>query len=74
MIDVKFLQKIILNLILIDSLQIDKKKLQVKVESGILLTKLNSVLEENDMALSVLGAISDQTIAGNYIFIKPLDS
>ena len=45
-------------------IKIDKKKNQVKVEAGALLEKLNEVLDENNMALSVLGAISDQTIAG----------
>ena len=45
-------------------LKIDKEKNRVKVEAGILLEKLNKVLDENEMALSVLGAISDQTLAG----------
>jgi hypothetical protein len=39
-------------------------KLQVKVEAGIFITKLNGILTDNQMAISSLGAISDQTIAG----------
>jgi FAD/FMN-containing dehydrogenase len=44
--------------------KIDVNKLQVKVEAGIALTKLNQILTDNQMAISSLGAISHQSIAG----------
>ncbi|XP_014666895.1 PREDICTED: L-gulonolactone oxidase-like isoform X2 [Priapulus caudatus] len=40
------------------------EKCQITVEGGVMLTKLNRILEENGMAISVLGAISDITLAG----------
>uniref|UniRef100_A0A803W5V0 L-gulonolactone oxidase n=1 Tax=Ficedula albicollis TaxID=59894 RepID=A0A803W5V0_FICAL len=45
-------------------LQVDKEKLQVKVEAGILLSELNLELEKHGMALANLGAVSEVTAAG----------
>ncbi|KAF4788230.1 hypothetical protein TURU_162800 [Turdus rufiventris] len=45
-------------------LQVDKEKLQVKVEAGILLSELNLELEKLGMALANLGAVSEVTAAG----------
>ncbi|CAF0725327.1 unnamed protein product [Brachionus calyciflorus] len=45
-------------------IDIDSKSLLAKVQGGIRLDKLNDILYDNNMALSVLGSISDQTIAG----------
>ncbi|NXH63667.1 GGLO oxidase, partial [Rhabdornis inornatus] len=45
-------------------LQVDKEKLQVKVEAGILLSELNPELEKHGMALANLGAVSEVTAAG----------
>jgi FAD/FMN-containing dehydrogenase len=36
----------------------------VKVEAGAVMENLNSILQDNNMAFSVLGSISDQTIGG----------
>lgn len=47
-----------------DFLKIDKENYRIKTESGILLEKLNDILHKNDMSISVLGSISDQTLAG----------
>ncbi|XP_059693652.1 L-gulonolactone oxidase-like, partial [Haemorhous mexicanus] len=45
-------------------LQVDKEKLQVKVEAGILLSELNRQLDKHGMALANLGAVSEVTAAG----------
>lgn len=45
-------------------LQVDKQKCQVTVEAGMTLHRLHAVLQENGLALSNLGSISDQTVAG----------
>ncbi|NXD31022.1 GGLO oxidase, partial [Spelaeornis formosus] len=45
-------------------LQVDKEKLQVKVEAGILLSELNLELEKHGMALANLGAVSEVSAAG----------
>ncbi|XP_064602926.1 L-gulonolactone oxidase-like isoform X2 [Liolophura sinensis] len=46
-------------------LKVDKERSQVKVEGGMLVRDLNdSVLNPNGLALSVLGSISDISIAG----------
>ena len=37
----------------LSSFQIDQKKRQIKVEGGATLDKINQILEQNDMALSV---------------------
>ncbi|XP_062346754.1 LOW QUALITY PROTEIN: L-gulonolactone oxidase-like [Cinclus cinclus] len=45
-------------------LQVDKERLQVKVEAGILLSELNPELDKHGMALANLGAVSEVTAAG----------
>lgn len=45
-------------------LNVDIKKSTATVEAGMSLHKLNRVLRENGLALSNLGSISDQSIAG----------
>ncbi|XP_015913395.1 L-gulonolactone oxidase [Parasteatoda tepidariorum] len=45
-------------------LEIDKNSKRVKVEAGILLRDLNKTLYSNNLALSVLGSVSDITLAG----------
>ncbi|XP_023801693.1 L-gulonolactone oxidase-like, partial [Cyanistes caeruleus] len=45
-------------------LQVDKEKLQVKVEAGILLSELNLELDKHGMALANLGAVAEVTAAG----------
>ncbi|XP_074392529.1 L-gulonolactone oxidase-like isoform X2 [Zonotrichia albicollis] len=45
-------------------LQVDKEKLQVKVEAGILLSELNLELDKHRMALENLGAVAEVTAAG----------
>ncbi|XP_066402262.1 L-gulonolactone oxidase-like [Molothrus aeneus] len=45
-------------------LQVDKEKLQVKVEAGILLSELNLELDKHGMALEILGAVSEVSVAG----------
>lgn len=45
-------------------LDIDTNNLRVKVEAGAVMENLNSILQDNNMAFSVLGSISDQTIGG----------
>ncbi|TRZ06442.1 hypothetical protein HGM15179_020665, partial [Zosterops borbonicus] len=44
--------------------QVDKEKLQVKVEAGILLSQLNLELEKHGMALENLGAVSEVSAGG----------
>jgi hypothetical protein len=44
--------------------QIDSEKKEAHVEGGILLSALNKALDEQGLALSNLGSISDQTLAG----------
>ncbi|RWS07212.1 L-gulonolactone oxidase-like protein [Dinothrombium tinctorium] len=44
--------------------QVDENRYLVKVEAGITLTELNDHLQRHNLALSVLGAISDVTIGG----------
>ncbi|XP_015472228.1 L-gulonolactone oxidase-like isoform X2 [Parus major] len=44
--------------------QVDKEKLQVKVEAGILLSELNLELDKHGMALANLGAVAEVTAAG----------
>uniref|UniRef100_A0A8U8AXI3 L-gulonolactone oxidase n=1 Tax=Geospiza parvula TaxID=87175 RepID=A0A8U8AXI3_GEOPR len=46
------------------TLPVDKEKLQVKVEAGILLSELNLELDKHGMALENLGAVSEVTAAG----------
>ncbi|NWX28653.1 GGLO oxidase, partial [Notiomystis cincta] len=45
-------------------LRVDKEKLQVTVEAGILLSELNRELDKHGMALENLGAVSEVTAAG----------
>ncbi|KAI8984386.1 L-gulono-gamma-lactone oxidase [Mycotypha africana] len=45
-------------------LNVDKKNCRATVEAGMQLHQLHKVLRENGLALSVLGSISDQTVAG----------
>ncbi|XP_063775283.1 L-gulonolactone oxidase-like [Pseudophryne corroboree] len=45
-------------------IKIDQDKKQVTVEAGILLTDLNEVLNDNGMALSNIGAVSEVAAAG----------
>ncbi|CAF0889707.1 unnamed protein product [Brachionus calyciflorus] len=45
-------------------IDIDQENLKVKVQGGIRVDRLNGILYDNNMGLSVLGSISDQTIAG----------
>ncbi|KAI7905527.1 D-arabinono-1,4-lactone oxidase-domain-containing protein [Cokeromyces recurvatus] len=45
-------------------LGIDKKNCRATVEAGMKLHKLHQILRENGLALSNLGSISDQTVAG----------
>lgn len=45
-------------------LRVDKQDCTVTVEGGMSLHKLNAVLAEHGLALSNLGSISDQSIAG----------
>ncbi|XP_027765981.1 L-gulonolactone oxidase-like, partial [Empidonax traillii] len=45
-------------------LQADREKLQVTVEGGILLSRLNAALDELGMALPNLGAVSEVTAGG----------
>ncbi|KAI9480531.1 MAG: D-arabinono-1,4-lactone oxidase-domain-containing protein [Benjaminiella poitrasii] len=45
-------------------LKVDKKNCRATVEAGIKLHKLHIVLRENGLAVSNLGSISDQTVAG----------
>lgn len=45
-------------------LSVDVKKCTATVEAGMSLHKLHKVLRENGLALSNLGSISDQSIAG----------
>ncbi|XP_064557180.1 L-gulonolactone oxidase-like, partial [Zonotrichia leucophrys gambelii] len=45
-------------------LQVDKEKLQVKVEAGILLSELNLELDKHGLALENLGAVAEVTAAG----------
>lgn len=45
-------------------LSVDKEKHRVTVEAGMSLHKLHQVLQENGLALSNLGSISDQSVAG----------
>jgi len=44
--------------------EIDKEKKQVTVQGGIRLKELNELLEQNDLALTNLGSISEQSVAG----------
>ena len=45
-------------------LNLDKKKKQITVQSGITLRELNIFLEDNNLSLSVLPAIAAQTVGG----------
>ncbi|NWV25433.1 GGLO oxidase, partial [Origma solitaria] len=45
-------------------LQVDRERLQVTVEAGILLSELNLELDKHGMALANLGAVSEVTAAG----------
>lgn len=45
-------------------LEVNKSKLQVKVQSGVVISDLNHILFSHNLALSVLGSISDITIGG----------
>jgi L-gulonolactone oxidase len=45
-------------------LHVDRKRSRCTVEGGILLSELNTALDAEGMALSCLGSISDQTLAG----------
>lgn len=45
-------------------ISIDSKEKLVKVEAGIRITELNEILSKNGLALSVLGSISEQSVAG----------
>lgn len=45
-------------------LHVDKEKMTVTVAAGMKLEKLHKLLELRDLALSNLGSISDQSVAG----------
>jgi L-gulonolactone oxidase len=45
-------------------LKVDTKNYTATVEAGMDLHKLHVVLRENGLALSILGSISDQSVAG----------
>ncbi|XP_063039293.1 L-gulonolactone oxidase-like, partial [Melospiza melodia melodia] len=45
-------------------LKVDREKLQVKVQAGILLSQLNLQLDKHGLALQNLGAVSEVTAAG----------
>nr|XP_027193755.1 L-gulonolactone oxidase-like [Dermatophagoides pteronyssinus] len=45
-------------------LHIDQQKRIVTVQAGIHLNKLNRILEQNNLALPILGSISESTLAG----------
>jgi L-gulonolactone oxidase len=45
-------------------LEVNAEEKTVKVEGGMLLTELNDILEMNGLAMSVLGSVSDVSVAG----------
>lgn len=63
--DLACTQGIMVNIDKMDGLlRVDKQDCTVTVEGGMSLHKLNAVLAEHGLALSNLGSISDQSIAG----------
>ena len=45
-------------------MSMDREKLEVTVRAGTTLSELNALLEENGLAMRILGSISDQTVGG----------
>ena len=47
-------------------LEVDKERCLITIEGGVVMDDLHKLLEKEGLALSVLGAISDQTMAGGF--------